>query len=86
MFNNSSYIYINNNRFIMKIVNAIELAKLPKGILYSKWTPYILGDLMVKGETVSDTHWFDANLNTMEEMFDMKRDLKLGDTSPLEIS
>lgn len=66
----------------MKIVNAIELAKLPDGVIYSTYIPCVLGDLTIKGKTLSDTHWFDASLNSMEEMLD---DLKEGDSSPLEI-
>jgi hypothetical protein len=75
----------------MKIVNATELAKLPEGVIYSEYEPYILSELMVKGETLNEgnstegSHWFDAVLNNMKEMVEMEKDLKLGDSSPLEI-
>lgn len=72
----------------MKIVNAIELAKLPEGVIYSEYEPCILGDLKVKGEVLSEgnetewAHWYDADINHVEHMLD---ELKAGDSSPVGI-
>lgn len=75
--------------FIMKIVNANELAKLPENIIYSEYKPCILSEIIVKGKTLNEGNnstkwpqWFDANINNVKDIDD---DLKAGDSSPLEI-
>jgi hypothetical protein len=45
----------------MRIINREKFSALPAGVLFSKYEPYIFGDLMIKGESISgrDGHFID---------------------------
>jgi len=38
----------------MKLVDREELMTMPPGTVYQQWNPCILGELMIKGETITD--------------------------------
>lgn len=56
----------------MKILNTVDFAKLPEGVLFSEYEPCVLGDLKIKGETINPgsptswAQWYEAGLNQIE--------------------
>ena len=69
----------------MKIVNRDAFLKLPNGTLFSKYTPCIFGELMIKEDSLSNDFIYQEIIdaidsNSSEEIYDKLEDSQINGT------
>lgn len=73
----------------MRIVNIDTFIKLPAGIIFAKYEPFIFGDLMIKGDTYnkdfSSVTLLEVKASSMDEMIDILESAETGSSFKLDL-